>query len=330
MRSLRIVAIVVGFSLLLSASSLSATQAKTVTNYAYVADFWGGNVSVIRTSDNSVVKTIPVGSPWGVAINAAGTVAGVTSYYGGTLTLINTKTNVVTGTIPVGSGPLGVTFAPKGANAYVANGNSNSVSMINTGTKNVLATIPVGRYPYSIAVTPDAKFAYVANNNSGTVSVISAAKKKVVATIPVGGGVGFLAITPDGSTVYAPTFNNTGDGDSIALISTADNTVVSRIYVDGAWGAKVSPDGQWVYATDYTEGEGDLVTVIATATQTVAATIPVGLSPEEVAFTSDGAFAYVVNGNSSNVSIIDTTSLSVVNTVGAGSYPIGMGVMGGR
>ena len=254
----------------------------------------------------------------------------MTSYYGGSLTLINTKTNAVTATIPVGSGPLGVTFAPKGANAYVANGNSNSVSLINTGTKNTIATIPVGRYPYSIVVTPDAKFAYVANNNSGTVSVISAAKKKVVATITVGGGVGFLAITPDGSTVYAPSFDTNGSGDSIALISTANNTVVSRIYVDGAWGAKVSPDGQWLYATDYTEGDGNLVTVISTATQAIAATIQVGMNPEEVAFTSDGAFAYVVNGNSGNVSIIDTNSFTVVNTVGAGSYPIGMGVMGGR
>ena len=146
----------------------------------------------------------------------------------------------------------------------------------------------------------------------------------------MGGGVGFLAVSPDGTTVYAPSFDTNGVGDSIALISTADNTVVSRIYVDGAWGAKVSPDGQWLYATDYTEGDGNLVTVISTATQAIAATIQVGASPEEVAFTGDGAYAYVTNGNSANVSIIDTASFTVVNTVGAGSYPVGMTVMGGR
>ena len=326
MRSLRTVAMSLGFALL----ALSTAQAKPVINYAYVADFWGGKVSAIRTSDNTVVATIPVSSPWGIAINATGTVACVTSYYGGTVSLINTKTNLVTGTIPVGSGPLGVAYAPKGANAYVANGNSDSVSIINTTTKNIIKTIPVGRYPYSIAVSPDGKFAYVANSNSGSVSVISAAKKKVVATIPVGGGVGFLAISPDGLTVYAPTFNNTGSGDEISVIGTADNTVVNRIYVDGAWGAKVSPDGQWVYASDYIEGEGNLVTVISTSTQAVVATIVVGASPEEVAFTADGAHAYVTNGNSGNVSIIDTATFTVVDTISGGSYPIGMTVMGGR
>lgn len=72
------------------------------------------------------------------------------------------------------------------------------------------------------------------------------------------------------------------------------------------------------------------MTVISTSTQAVAATIVVGASPEEVAFTADGASAYVTNGNSGNVSIIDTASFTVVDTIGAGSYPIGMTVMGGR
>ena len=326
MRSLRTVAMSLGFVLV----ALTTSQAKTVINYAYATDFWGGKVSAIRTSDNTVVANIPVSSPWGIAINAAGTVACVTDYYAGTVSLINTKTNVVTGTITVGSGPLGVAFAPKGATAYVANGNSDTVSIVNTTTKNIIATITVGTYPYSIAVSPDGKFAYVANSNSGTVSVISAAKKKVVATIPVGGGVGFLAISPDGLTVYAPTFNNTGSGDEISVISTANNTVVNKIYVDGAWGAKISPDGQWLYASDYIEGQGNLVTVISTSTQAIAATIVVGASPQEVAFTSDGAHAYVTNGNSANVSIIDTATFTVVDTISEGGYPIGMTVMGGR
>ena len=139
MRSLRFAATLVGLSL----SFLSLAQAKTPVNYAYVADFWGGKVDAIRTSDNTVVASIPTSSPWGIAVDAAGTAACVTNYYAGTVSVINTKTNLVTGTIPVGSGPLGVTYAPKGANAYVANGNSNSVSIINTGTLKVLATIPV-------------------------------------------------------------------------------------------------------------------------------------------------------------------------------------------
>lgn len=326
MRSLRTVAMTLGFVFL----AISTSQAKTITNYAYATDFWGAKVNAIRTSDNTVVATIPTSSPWGVAVDAAGTVACVTNYYAGTVSLINTKTNAVTGTIQVGGGPLGVAFAPKGANAYVANGNSDSVSVINTTTKAVLETIQVGNYPYSIVVSPDGKYVYVGNSNSGSVSVISVGKKKVVATIPVGGGVGFLSISTDGLTVYAPTFNNTGSADAIALIDTAHNTVVNRLYVDGAWGAKVSPDGQWLYASDYIEGQGNLVTVISTATQAVAATIQVGASPEEVAFTADGSTAYVTNGNSGNISIIDTASFTVVNTINTGSYPIGMAVMGGR
>ena len=70
-----------------------------------------------------------------------------------------------------------------------------------------------------------------------------------------------------------------------------------------------------------------------TGVQTCAlpiSTIVVGASPEEVAFTADGAHAYVTNGNSANVSVIDTASFSVVDTISEGGYPIGMTVMGGR
>ena len=109
-------------TLLTSVVFLLTTLFPTVTsaakaNYAYVADFYGSNVSVIDTSSNNVVANIPLNFQWGVAINATRTMACVTDYYQGVVSLISTKTNTVTGTITVGSGPLGVVFAPKGANA---------------------------------------------------------------------------------------------------------------------------------------------------------------------------------------------------------------------
>ena len=58
--------------------------------------------------------------------------------------------------------------------------------------------------------------------------------------------------------------------------------------------------------TDFVD---DNVDEIATATDTVVGLpIPVGSQPIDVAVTPDGAYAYVANLNSDNVSVIDTAT----------------------
>jgi YVTN family beta-propeller protein len=289
-----------------------------------VSNYSANNVSVIDTSNNTVVTTIAVGAnPWGAAVNQLGSVAYITNRGSSTVSVITTNNNTIAGTIPVGSGPRGVAFAPNGKTAYVANLDSNSVSVVNTGTKAVTATIPVSS-PEGIAVTPNGAFVYVTNYSSGSVSVISTLTNKVVATVSVGNSPNSLAISPDGSTVYVPN----GGSSTISVIRTADNTVINTLNVEGVWGAAVSPDGHWLYSTDYTAGAGNLVTVIDTSTQTVSTTIVVGQNPLHTSFSEDSAFAYVANGGSANVSVINTASRTVVNTLSVGTFPIGVALMG--
>src|SRR5215510_16149087 len=56
------------------------------------------------------------------------------------------------------------------------------------------------------------------------------------------------------------------------------------------------------------------VSVIDMATNTVIATVPVGIAPEGVALTPNGAFAYVPNALDNNVSVISTATDTVVAT----------------
>jgi YVTN family beta-propeller protein len=66
--------------------------------------------------------------------------------------------------------------------------------------------------------------------------------------------------------------------------------------------------------------------VIRTSDNTVVATVAVGGTPEGVAVTPDGAFAYVVNFDASNVSVIRTSDNTVVATVAVGNGPFGVAV----
>lgn len=305
-------------------ATLSTSHAKT--NYAYTANYSSNNVSVINTSNNTVVKTIPVGSfPWGVAVDQPGKFAYVTNIESNSVSVISTHSNTVVSTITVGSLPLGVALSPNGKTAYVANGGSASVSVINTGTKKVTATIPVQTTPTGLSVTPNGAFLYVANAGSGTISVIATVTNKVVATVPTGTSVSFVPISPDGSTAYAINYGS----NTVSVIRTADNTVLNTINVSGGpYGSAISPDGHWLYVALDGGGSGNSVVVIDTTTQTIATTIVVGSVPFGVAFSQNSALAYVTNINSNNVSVIDTASKVVVDTIAVGTGPHSPAVMG--
>jgi YVTN family beta-propeller protein len=85
--------------------------------------------------------------------------------------------------------------------------------------------------------------------------------------------------------------------------------------------AVVAEAAPFAYVTNY-----DTVSVIDTQSNTVVGTVTVGAAPVGMAFTPDGALAYVANQQSNSVSVIDTASLTVVASVSVGSSPSAVAV----
>jgi YVTN family beta-propeller protein len=78
-----------------------------------VTNAGSNDVSVIRTLDNTVVATVPVGTgPSAVATTPDGTFAYVTNAGSNNVSAINRLTNTVTATVSVGTGPSGVAIVP--------------------------------------------------------------------------------------------------------------------------------------------------------------------------------------------------------------------------
>jgi YVTN family beta-propeller protein len=212
------------------------------------------------------------------------------------------------------SEPWGVALTPDGAYAYVTDYASDSVSVINTATNHVTETIAVGGSPTGVAITPDGAYAYVTNPGSNSVSVISTATNNVTSTITVGAKPFGVAITPNGRHVYV---THGVFSDLVSEISTVTNTVEARILVDwDCFGLAVSPDGTHTYVTCYS----GLVYVL-NAANTVTATISGLYALRDVAFTPNGAYAYVTDsGNglgNGTVSVINTaTNMVTANVTG--------------
>jgi YVTN family beta-propeller protein len=306
---------------------------------AYITNQSSNTVSVIDTTTDTVIATIPVGqTPFGVAVSPDGRQVYVTNVFSNTVSVIDTATSTVSATIPVGLPPpnpfcnptcadMAVAVSPDSSKIYVNKtfSNSSTVSVIGAATNTVSATIPVGP-ALGVAVAPDGSKVYVAGAG---ISVIDTATNTVSATIPV---FAFgVAVTPDGSKLYVT--HTEGFPSPVEVIDTATNTVIAMTgdhTQGGSYGVAVTPDGRKVYVAN---GFGNTLSVIDTATDAVIATIPdillrtgeIGFTAYGVAVKPDGSKVYVSNLASNTVSVIDTATNTVSAMIPVGSQPVAFG-----
>lgn len=316
------------FLFLLFLFATSAASASSAGTYAYITSISSNSVSVINTSNNTIVATIPVGAyPYGVAVSPDGSKAYVANQGSGTVSVINTTINNVAATVDVGSVPWGVAVSPDGKKVYVTHLNwvhtfpnaTANVSVIDTANNSVSATVKVGIQPCGVAFAPDGTKAYVTNSDSNNVSVIETTTNTVISTVNVGSQPWGVAISPDGTKAYVANYNS----NNVSIIDTANNSVVATVPVgNNPYGIAVSPDGSKVYVGNYGSSS---VSVINTTNNSVVATVNTGGKSHGVSITPDGNKVYVASENG-NVYVIDTANNNVTATVNnAGNNPIAFG-----
>jgi len=283
-----------------------------------------GSVSAIDTTTNEVVATVEVGpAPHGMAIASNGKKAYVANYgtfpskfdqarcLSDTVSVLKLDTRTpdgdadgkaahppkVVATVTVGRGPLSVAITPDDAEVYVTDFGrdpnlveggvpGHTVSVIQTRSNEVVATIEVGKLPAGVAIAPDGQRAYVTSRGNNNVWVLDTATHTVITKVDVQIEPANVVFTPDGRRAYVANFGS----NSVSVIDTATTTVVPV------------PDGE---------------------------AIKVGVVPIGLAITPDGARVYVVNVNFSpvlppplgDVSVIDTATNTVVDTVVVGAGP---------
>lgn len=234
-----------------------------------------------------------------------------TSSPAGSVSRMDLASGQVLWSVTVGGEPVDIEFVPntKEEWAWVANYKDQTISTVNLYGGFVGATIAVpGAGPNTVAFTPDGTMCYVANwqtDNPAGSSVTpiqvtgNGASGTVLPSIAVGLNPNWVAITRDGATAYVA---NKGSS-SITPIDVATNTVGATIALPGPpIQIELSPDGKMAYiAIAGLKIDAvvpmDLTTNPATVGPAIAL-VP-GAQPHWIAFTPDGATAYIVgNGNS--------------------------------
>jgi YVTN family beta-propeller protein len=308
----------------------------------------GDSVSVLNLTNNTVETTISDSSfnePYTLTINASGTTAYVTNSNSTTVTIINIATNTVTGTIGGFDGPSGLAIAPNGIFAYVNNyggpggvgsGNGTTVRVVNLQSNTIVGMpITVGLAPASLAVTPDGAYVYVinyvdGNPGTGTISIIRTSDNSVQFNAITGfSGPFAIAITPNGKYAYVTNFgsnNFSPVGTTVSAVDLSSNTIIATIPVGiQPSGLAITPAGSYAYVsnyntlyegpnfTDLTAGPGTISIIDIQTNKVVSPIIQTGLSPDAIAISPNGQFAYVTNYTSNTVNVIPLLGLYDIN-----------------
>jgi uncharacterized protein (TIGR03437 family) len=309
--------------------------------YAYIPNYQDNTVSVINTITDTVVETIRVGSvPLGVAITPDGSKAYITNNGDPSVSVINTGANTVAITIttnsssnppPPGylSSPRGIAITPDGTRVYVANA-SNGILVIDTLTNSVVAAFPTGCDAYDVAITPDDTQAYVTNNCDNTVSVVNIASNpnKIVATISVGRSPQGVDIAPDDKHAYVANWADS----TVSVIDTTTHSVTTIAGFANPVTVAVAPDGSRAYVVGGYDGIMLINTTDNTVTDTNVSSPLVLHRTLGVAFTQNGAKAYVPTSccvGPNPVYVFNTANVSLLTTVAVG-YDLGAPLILGK
>jgi YVTN family beta-propeller protein len=163
----------------------------TESDKMYVADAANGTVSVINTSLNVVVQSIPVDP----------------AFAGNPLPLPDPN-----------SQPIALAELPNGSKIYAANQGTNKITSINTVDGSIAAVIPIAGSPVWAVAGGDNIHVYVLTSN-GTISVISSLSDTVTsASTSAGAGANFMLYDKGSNSLYVT--NPVADSVSIFDVST--------------------------------------------------------------------------------------------------------------
>lgn len=291
----------------------------------YTADFDDGAVSVIDAEERRVVGTIAVGGgPMALAVAPDGGRLYVANFRDGTVSLVSTRAQRVVGTLRIGASAGGIAVSADGAVVVVTDTFSGSVSIVSARPFELQATIDLGPQPSEVAFAPQG-YAFVTSWGSPEVEVVDVDNRlrRALIAMPEDRLLGIAtsnhsarAFVAAMSSGRALAFNSeTYTVFPIPALSTPFESVVRAL--------SYSADGENVFATTYSleSGSGSLRWFDALR-PTPRPGIVVGNTPEGVAASPGGRFAYTANAGGDSVSVVDLVPGRTVATIGVGRAPM--------
>ncbi|MDD2597973.1 MAG: c-type cytochrome [Kiritimatiellae bacterium] len=176
------------------------------------------------------------------------------------IAVIDTTRNSLIQAFSLPEAPNSLTLSADGTTLYAAAGAADGhIYVLNAGDGAILQTIAAGHTPLAPLLSPDETTLYVCNRFDDDVSVVDLSEGATLARIPVARQPHAMALTPDGARLFVaehlpagPATNSTSAG-AVAIIDPVSQTLVKRITLppgsQSLRGLCIAADGSKVYVT---------------------------------------------------------------------------------
>ena len=274
----------------------------------------------------------------------------------GDVTVIDGADNRVLDTIPVGKRPRGIHAGPDGKTVYVAlsgtpiaappqldaKGNpifqkakddddddkvksdksADAIGVVDVATRKLTGKISAGSDPEEFSLSKDGTRLYVSNEDVKAASVINIATGKVEHIVAVGQEPEGVTTAPDGKRFYV----TCEAGGDIYAIETGGYTTVGhfRVNVRPRTMDFLTGGGIGFIPSESTAELNVIDTMNLKVLKVIA--LPTGSRPMSVKVAPNGRKIYVSNGRAGTVSVLDSHTYELQNTIKVGVRPWGMAV----
>ena len=295
-----------------------------LANIAYVSNERGNSVTLIDTDTLEVLRTIDTGQrPRGITISPSGHELYLCASDDDTVEVYDPKTMELLHTLPSGPDPELFVLHPSGNPLYIANEDDNIVTVVDVEKHSVLAEIPVGVEPEGMGVSPDGKYVVNTSETTNMAHFINTETYELDINTLVDSRPRFAQFTDDGAKLYV----SAEIGGTVSVIDPASGDITKKIgfEVPGIVpealqpvGVRVTGDGKTVFVA---LGPANRVAVIDGETDEVVDYLLVGQRVWQLGFTPDEKYLFTTNGNSNDVSVIDTHELVEIARIKVGQTP---------
>jgi YVTN family beta-propeller protein len=278
----------------------------------------------------------------------------VTNERSGDVTVINGSDFSVAATIAVGKRPRGIHVSPDGKLVYVAlsgtpieappqidaQGNpvfekkkagddddnadksADGIGVLDVAAQKFTGKLHAGSDPEEFALSKDGRRIYISNEDTKTASVINIVSGKLEHIVPVGQEPEGVTTTPDGKQFYV----TCEAGGDIYVVDTSSYSAVAHFKVNGRPRSVAFLSGGGIgFIPSESVGELNVIDPVnAKVLKTI--TLPAGSRPMRVKLSPDETRLYVSNGRAGTISVFDTHSYQLLETIKVGTRPWGIGV----
>jgi YVTN family beta-propeller protein len=296
---------------LLSALAALPVSLQAATYHVYVTNERSGDVTVIDGSDLKVVATIPVGKrPRGIHASPDGKLV----YVALSGTPIEAPPQIDAHGNPV--------FEKKRDDDDNADKSADGIGVLDIASRKLTGKLHAGSDPEEFALSKDGRRIYISNEDTKTASVINIASGKLEHIVPVGQEPEGVTTTPDGKRFYV----TCEAGGDIYVVDTSSYSAVAHFKVNGRPRSVAFMSSSAIgFIPSESAGELNIIdSASATVLQTIA--LPTGSRPMRVKLSPDEMRLYVSNGRAGTISVFDTRTYELLNTIKVGTRPWGIGI----